>query len=95
MGADFFFGPIHGFGFASVLRDLGVGSGGQSLALPLFSFNFGVEVGQIVVAGIALPIVWQLRTKELFLRRGVPILSAIVARAGLVLGANRVLLIPE
>ena len=79
----FFFGLIHGFGFASVLRDLGVGSGGQGLALPLFSFNFGVEVGQIAVASVALPIVWQLRKKPMFLRRGVPVLSAIVALAGL------------
>jgi hypothetical protein len=77
------FGLIHGFGFATVLRELGVGQGGQGLAMPLFTFNLGVEVGQVIVAAAVLPIVWQLRKKEAFVRRGVPALSAIVALAGL------------
>lgn len=79
----FFFGLIHGFGFASVLRELGVGQAGRGLAMPLFTFNFGVELGQIAIAAVVLPIVWQLRKNETFLRRGVPALSAIVALAGL------------
>jgi hydrogenase/urease accessory protein HupE len=79
----FAFGLIHGFGFASVLRELGVGRGGQGIALPLFTFNLGVEVGQIAVAAIVLPIVWRLRKNEKFVQRGVPVLSAVVAAAGL------------
>lgn len=45
-----FFGLIHGFGFARVLRDTGLPD--NALALSLFSFNLGVEIGQaaIVVA---------------------------------------------
>ena len=79
----FAFGLVHGFGFASVLRDLGVGGDGQGIALPLFTFNLGVEVGQIVVALIALPIIWRLRKNEKFVARGVPALSIAVAVAGL------------
>ncbi len=79
----FGFGLIHGFGFASVLKDLGVGQGGQGLAMPLFTFNAGVELGQIAIAAIVLPIVWRLRKNEKFLQRGVPALSAVVALAGL------------
>lgn len=79
----FLFGLIHGFGFASVLRELGVGQGGHGLAMPLFSFNLGVELGQIVIAAVVLPIIWQLRKNDKFLRRGVPALSAVVALAGL------------
>ena len=79
----FGFGLIHGFGFASVLRELGVGQGGQGLAMPLFTFNLGVEVGQVAVAALVLPLVWRLRKHEKFLRRGVPALSAVVAAAGL------------
>jgi hypothetical protein len=79
----FGFGLVHGFGFASVLRELGVGSNGHSLAMPLFTFNLGVEVGQITIAAVALPLVWQLRKNATFVRRGVPILSAMVALAGL------------
>jgi hydrogenase/urease accessory protein HupE len=79
----FAFGLIHGFGFASVLRDLGVGTGGEGIAVPLFTFNLGVEVGQVAVASIVLPIVWQLRKNEAFVRRGVPVLSAVIVAAGL------------
>jgi hydrogenase/urease accessory protein HupE len=79
----FAFGLIHGFGFASVLRDLGVGRGAQGIAMPLFTFNLGVEIGQIVVAAVVLPIVWQLRKREGFVRFGVPVLSAVVTLAGL------------
>lgn len=77
----FVFGLIHGFGFASVLRELGVGSQ-SGVAMPLFSFNLGVELGQIAVAAIALPIIWQLRKWEFFLRRGVPACSVMVALLG-------------
>jgi len=79
----FAFGLIHGFGFASVLRELGVGSNGHGLAMPLFTFNLGVEFGQITIASIVLPIVWQWRKNPAFIRRGVPILSGFVAAAGL------------
>ena len=77
----FAFGLIHGFGFASVLRDMGVGGRAGGVALPLFSFNLGVELGQIAVAAIVLPIIWQLRKRDFFVQRGVPACSAIVALA--------------
>ena len=57
--------------------------GGGWVAMPLFTFNAGVEVGQVVVAAIVLPIVWRLRKNQTFLRRGVPALSAVIAGAGL------------
>lgn len=79
----FCFGLIHGFGFAGVLRDLGLGKSQDGIALPLFSFNLGVELGQIAVAAIVLPGLWQLRKKPEFVRRGVPALSILVTLAGL------------
>lgn len=79
----FAFGLVHGFGFATVLRDLGVGGATQGIAMPLFTFNLGVEIGQVVIAAVVLPIVWRLRRREGFARRGVPALSALVAAAGL------------
>ena len=78
----FGFGLIHGFGFASVLRELGVGANGTSIAVPLVSFNLGVEVGQIVIAGLVLPVIWRLRANPLFLRRWVPVGSVVVALLG-------------
>ncbi|MDF1574144.1 MAG: HupE/UreJ family protein [Bacteroidales bacterium] len=45
--AALFFGLIHGLGFSNYLRSL-LGSG-RGLVLPLFSFNVGIEVGQIII----------------------------------------------
>ena len=50
-----FFGLVHGFGFASVLRDAGLPP--RALGLSLFAFNLGVEIGQaaiVVVVATAL-----------------------------------------
>lgn len=77
----FVFGLIHGFGFASVLRDLGVTSQG-GVALPLFSFNLGVELGQLAVAALMLPILWKLRTNETYRRRVAPGCSVLIVGAG-------------
>ncbi|MFM8395318.1 MAG: HupE/UreJ family protein, partial [Acidobacteriota bacterium] len=46
----FFFGFIHGFGFAGVLREFGLP--GQALGWSLLSFNLGVEIGQAVIVVI-------------------------------------------
>jgi len=43
----FGFGLIHGFGFASVLREMGIGAGTGGVALPLLSFIF--SVGPLIV----------------------------------------------
>lgn len=79
----FAFGLIHGFGFASVLKDLGVGTAGSSIAVPLFSFNLGVELGQLAITAVVLPIVWRLRRNAYFARRTVPLVSAAVLVLGL------------
>jgi len=52
----FGFGLVHGFGFANVLCELGLPSNG--LAISLFSFNLGVEAGQIVIVGVLWPLLW-------------------------------------
>lgn len=41
------FGLIHGFGFANVLREFGLPA--EALGWSLFSFNFGVEIGQLAI----------------------------------------------
>jgi hydrogenase/urease accessory protein HupE len=77
----FAFGLIHGFGFASALRDLGVGAGVKAVA-PLLSFNLGVEIGQVAVAAVVLPLIWKLRQRPRFVVRYVPAFSILVAMAG-------------
>jgi hydrogenase/urease accessory protein HupE len=51
----FLFGLVHGFGFASVLKDFGLPD--NALVTALAMFNVGVEIGQIAIVGIALPII--------------------------------------
>ncbi|WP_341679198.1 HupE/UreJ family protein [Niveibacterium sp. SC-1] len=65
--AAFGFGLIHGFGFASVLAEVGL-PGGQ-IALALFGFNFGVELGQLAIVALVLPAAFALRGRPLY-RRG-------------------------
>lgn len=48
----FVFGLIHGFGFANVLLDLGLEK--TALALSLFGFNIGVEIGQLFIVFVFL-----------------------------------------
>ena len=78
----FGFGLIHGFGFASALREAGIGSGTGGIVLPLFSFNLGVELGQIMVTALALPIIWKLRENPMFIARWAPACSAAVVLLG-------------
>jgi hypothetical protein len=62
----FGFGLIHGFGFASVLADLGLAQG--ALVLSLVGFNVGVELGQLAIVALFLPLAYLLR-RGLFYRR--------------------------
>ena len=55
----FAFGLIHGFGFANVLAELGLEKG--TLALTLVGFNLGVELGQLAVVGLFLPLAYGFR----------------------------------
>ena len=50
---------IHGFGFASVLRDLGLPQ--DALVLALVGFNLGVEAGQLAIVAVFLPVAFALR----------------------------------
>jgi hypothetical protein len=50
---SFSFGLVHGFGFSTALREMGLPIHG--LLLSLFAFNVGVELGQVVVGAVALP----------------------------------------
>ena len=53
------FGLIHGFGFASVLREMGLPTG--AIGWSLFSFNLGVEVGQLAVVAVVAVLLGAIR----------------------------------
>ena len=69
----FGFGLIHGFGFASVLAELGLPV--DALALSLLGFNAGVEVGQIAIVAGFLPAAFLLRNTR-FYSHGVFVLGS-------------------
>ena len=56
---SFCFGLVHGLGFSSALREIGLPSGG--LLLSLVGFNAGVELGQALVVAVVLPIMLVVR----------------------------------
>ena len=62
----FGFGLLHGFGFANALRDLGLQHG--QLAATLLGFNLGVEIGQLAIVAVFLPVALSLR-RLLFYQR--------------------------
>ena len=50
----FFLGFIHGFGFAGALRDIGLPQ--DALLIALAFFNIGVEIGQVAIVAIVVPL---------------------------------------
>ena len=84
--AALFFGLIHGLGFSNYLRSL-LGSE-TGLVLPLFSFNVGIEVGQIFIVSIIM-----LLTKVMVDFLGVPRREWHVLLSGAGLGISLVLMV--
>jgi len=62
----FAFGLIHGFGFASVLAELGLPR--DALVLALVGFNLGVEAGQLAIVAAFLPLAYFLRASWFYRR---------------------------
>ena len=73
----FGFGLVHGLGFASVLRDLGLPQ--EALLLALVGFNLGVEAGQLALVGVFLPLAFALRRSWLYQRLALQLGSWLIA----------------
>jgi hydrogenase/urease accessory protein HupE len=77
----FAFGFVHGFGFASVLREMDLPR--RALGWSLFSFNLGVEIGQLcVVIAVAAAFAWLRSRSEVAGRRLAFAGSLVVMAAG-------------
>lgn len=61
----FFFGLVHGFGFAGVLREFGLPR--EALGWSLFSFNFGVEIGQACIVVVVASLLGAIRNRNIAL----------------------------
>jgi hypothetical protein len=73
--AAFVFGLIHGFGFASVLADLGLPQ--SALLVALLGFNVGVEIGQLAIVSVFLPLAYLFR-KTWFYQKAVLVAGSIM-----------------
>jgi len=60
----FIFGLFHGFGFASVLGDIGLKD--EFLVYSLLGFNIGVEIGQLAIIAAIFPILYLIRKKTVY-----------------------------
>lgn len=76
----FSFGLIHGFGFANVLADLQLPTG--SVALSLFAFNIGVELGQCAIVLVALPVIRYAQRHTFYQRTFMPTAAVLIAAVG-------------
>jgi hydrogenase/urease accessory protein HupE len=77
----FFFGLVHGFGFAGVLREFELPR--RALGWSLFSFNFGVEIGQVCIVVVVASLLTGLRNRNKDLgQRVATVGSVIVILAG-------------
>ena len=68
------FGLFHGFGFASVLRELAIPE--EYLLWSLLGFNVGVEIGQLTIVGVVVPILFVIRNAAFYPRVLMPIGAA-------------------
>ena len=77
----FGFGLVHGFGFSFALSETLQFAGGHLLT-SLLAFNIGVEIGQLMIIAVAVPILNLLFRKAVAERTGTIILSALLAHSG-------------
>ena len=73
------FGLIHGFGYATVLRDLSLPA--RALGWSLASFNVGVEIGQLVVVVVVASALVALRSRSEILGRRLAFAGSVVVMA--------------
>ena len=85
----FAFGLVHGMGFANALTDMAFD--GPSLLLTLFSFNLGVELGQLSVVAVLLAALHWVRSPEHLQRYVIFPGSATIAMSGLFFAVERLL----
>src|SRR5207245_8015744 len=72
------FGLVHGFGFAYGLKE-NLQFAGRHLLVSLFSFNVGIEIGQVLVLAVMLPALALLLRYVLVGRTGMIVISQCVS----------------
>jgi hypothetical protein len=89
--AAFILGLMHGFGFSSTLMDLDLPR--QNLVLTLFGFNLGVEIGQVAIVCVFVPVAYWLRSFTAYRRIGVVGGSVVIGIFAIIWLIERALLV--
>lgn len=75
--AAFLLGLMHGFGFSSTLMDLELPR--SNLVLTLFGFNLGVEIGQVAIVAVFVPLAYAARATVAYRRLALVAGSVVIA----------------
>lgn len=71
-----FFGLVHGFGFASVLREMGLPN--RSVGVSLLAFNLGVEIGQALIVVVVTAALTAIRNRAPALFKRIAVAGSVV-----------------
>jgi hypothetical protein len=88
LGLAFGFGFVHGFGFANALAE--IDASGVSLLPLLAGFNIGVEIAQLSIVGVVLPLIFFARQARWYSGGVLPLASCALGAAGLVWLGQRI-----
>jgi hypothetical protein len=78
----FGFGFVHGFGFANALSE--IDAAGSALLPLLAGFNIGVELAQLAIVALVLPLIYSMRATRWYASGVLPLGSCALGAAGLV-----------
>ena len=78
----FGFGLVHGFGFANALSE--IDAAGSTLLPLLAGFNLGVEIAQLGIVALVLPLIYSMRSTRWYANAVLPLGSCALGMAGLV-----------
>ena len=84
----FGFGFVHGFGFANALSE--IDAGGSSLLPLLGGFNIGVEIAQLGIVAVVLPLIYSMRATRWYAGAVLPLGSCALGMAGVVWFLQRI-----
>lgn len=87
LGTVFFFGLFHGLGFAGLLKEINIPS--DRFISSLVSFNFGIEIGQLIIVSAAFPFIYFARKKAWY-PRAIKIVGGAIGAIGLFWAIQRI-----
>jgi hypothetical protein len=89
LGIIFIFGLFHGLGFAGLLQEIQVPE--DKFVASLLAFNIGIEAGQLMIIGLALPVIYLLRDKPWY-DRSIKVIAVAISAVAIFWMLQRILI---